>query len=69
MTIEPAHSHADNFVSGVVAVWAFLVAWAEPSSFLILLTIILTAVKLVHSIILLRRDLKIAAAIDESDKP
>lgn len=58
MNIEPAQSHADNLISGIVAVWAMLVAWFEPSQFLILLTIVLTAVKLFHSVILLRRDLK-----------
>jgi hypothetical protein len=50
--------HADNLVSAIVALWALVVAWLEPSKFLILATIVLTLVKLAHSIILLRRDLR-----------
>lgn len=59
MNIDPvAQNQADNVVSVLIAVWAGLVAWLEPTKFLIILTIILTAVKLAHSIVLLRRDLK-----------
>lgn len=60
MNIEPAQSNADNVASAVVAVVGALVAWLEPSKLLIILTIVLTAVKLVHSVILLRRDLKLS---------
>ena len=46
----------DFVVSSIVAAWGLLVALVEPSRLLIVLTIILTLVKLVHSVILLRRD-------------
>ena len=59
MNIDPVtQNHADNLLSAVVAIWAGLVAWFEPSQFLIALTILLTLVKLFHSVVLLRRDLK-----------
>lgn len=67
MNIEPAQSHADNVVSFLLVVWSGFVAWLEPSKFLILLTIVLTAVKLVHSVILLRRDLRAVAAADDDN--
>ncbi|MBP7253869.1 MAG: hypothetical protein KBA75_10350 [Alphaproteobacteria bacterium] len=57
MNIDPITPHADNLLSGVVAVWALMIAWLEPSKFLILSTIVLTVIKIVHSVILLRRDL------------
>ena len=67
MNIEPAQAHADNIASGVVAAIGFIVAWLEPSKLLILLTIGLTAVKLFHSIILLRRDMRESPAVIRSD--
>lgn len=57
MNMEPITPHADNLLSGVIAVWAIVIAWLEPSKFLILSTIILTVIKIIHSVILLRRDL------------
>ena len=57
MNIDPTlHNVHDYVMSSLVAAWGLLVALLEPSRLLILLTIVLTIVKLVHSILLLRRD-------------